>query len=43
LIAARRSASPTTARLLAVAPERLHVAYAYIVPNLEAFREERDP
>lgn len=43
LVAARRSSSPTTARLLSVAPERLHTAYATDVPTLEAFREERDP
>ena len=43
LVAARRSAGPSTARLIAVAPERLRVDYASDVPDLEAFREERDP
>ena len=43
LVAAHRSASPTTARLLSVAPERLQVTYAPDVPSLESFREERDP
>ena len=43
LVAARRSASPSTARLLSVAPERLRVMYAPDVPSLESFREERDP
>ena len=43
LVAARRSANPTTARLIGVAPERLQIDYDTGVPSLEAFREERDP
>lgn len=43
LVAARRSASPTTARLIGVVPERLRVDYGAEVPDLEQFREERDP
>ncbi len=43
LVAARRSANPTTARLIGLAPERLQIDYAATVPSLEEFREERDP
>ena len=43
LVAARRSTNPTSARLIGLAPERLHIDYAAAVPSLEAFREERDP
>ena len=43
LVAARRSANPTTARLIGLAPERFQIDYAETVPSLEAFREERDP
>ena len=43
LVAARRSANPTTTRLIGLAPERLQIDYAATVPSLEAFREERDP
>ena len=43
LVAARRAGAPSIARLVAIEPERLVVAYAAPVPSLEEFREERDP
>ncbi|MDB5795884.1 MAG: integrase family protein [Noviherbaspirillum sp.] len=43
LVAARRTMPASSARLLAITPERLSVVYGANVPTLDAFREERDP